>query len=862
MAIEKFKFVSPGVQVQEIDDSRLPAEASAVGPVVIGRTVRGPAMQPVQVSSIQQLEAVFGAPSNGATVGADVWRNGGNQAPTFATYAAKAYLQNSGPVTVVRLLGVNAPVTSPTGNQLAGWAYTQVTGNAAATANASAFGLFVSSGSSVTGTLAAIIYSSGSTPFVSHSDGGFEALGLAESIGSKLVLKMSGSSEAEYEVNFDPTSPKFIRAALNTDPTKLDTVKYFLGETFEKGINAVINGTITSASLFPLSSSYTSYRVENQAAKSGWIVSQDIGVSGNFNASATDGTYPVKKLFRLVALNGGNWDASAVKISIENIKAATQPAIYPYGTFDVVVRSLIETSGGNNVVERFNACTLDQNSPNFVGKVIGTAYRAWDSTNNKLEEHGEYPNNSSIFRVEMSTEDLSSTHLPFGFYGPEGLISTSDVNSNLVLTSSIGYDAVEMPKLSLLTSTLSAGEAKTKRYGFVSTSSQTDLVDLLRYSKATDSGKYSLMFSLHDISGSDTAGYTYNPGSYKLGTSAASPNTKVLGFDVPVYGGSDGLDITKKEPLINHSILSNTDQSTSHYAYATIKRAIDMVADPETVQMDVLAVPGVKNKFLTQYMVDVCKQRGDALAIIDLEGDLQQSFEGGATTGTISPVTTVVNNLNDRAIDNSYGAAYFPAVFVGSEGIYMPASIAALGAFGGTRGRSAVWFAPAGFNRGGLTQLNSGIGVTRTRVHLNSSDRDALYAANINPIAQFPSEGVVIFGQKTLQTTPSALDRVNVRRLVNFIKKNISTAATAVLFEPNVEDTWNSFKSVVNPFLESIIVNYGLDDARVILDSRTTTADLVDRNIMYAKILLKPTRAIEFIALDFVISNSGAIFTE
>jgi hypothetical protein len=859
MAIEKFKFVSPGVQVQEIDDSRLPAEASAVGPVVIGRTVRGPAMQPVQVSSIQQLEAVFGAPSNGATVGADVWRNGGNQAPTFATYAAKAYLQNSGPVTVVRLLGVNA-VTSATGNQKAGWSITQVTGNAAATANAGAFGLFVSSGSSATGTLAAIIYTSGSTPYISHSSGFTTAS--AASIGTNLVLKLSGSSDVGYEVNFDPTSSKFIRAALNTDSTRLDTVKYFLGETFEKGINAVINGTITSASVVPLSSSYSDYKSENTAAKSGWIVSQDTGLSSGFTASATDGTYPVKKLFRLVALNGGNWDASGVKISIENIKAATQPAIYPYGSFDVVVRSLIETAG-NNVIERFNGCTLDQNAPNFIGKVIGTAYRAWNTVTGKLEEHGEYPNNSSIFRVEMSSDtDISSNHLPFGFYGPEGWISTSDVNTKVALTSSIGYQVVEMPKISLLTSTLSAGEAKTKRYGLVSTASQTDLVDLLRYGNATDSGKYSLMFSLHDISGSDTVGYTYNPGSYKSGNSVASPNTKVLGFDVPVYGGFDGLDITKKEPLINQSILSNTDQSTSHYAYATIKRAIDMVADPESVQMDVLAVPGVKNKFLTQYMVDVCKQRGDALAIIDLEGDLQQSFEGGATTGTISPVATVVNNLNDRAIDNSYGAAYFPAVFVGSEGIYMPASIAALGAFGGTRGRSAVWFAPAGFNRGGLTQLNSGIGVTRTRVHLNSSDRDALYAANINPIAQFPSEGVVIFGQKTLQTTPSALDRVNVRRLVNFIKKNISTAATAVLFEPNVEDTWNNFKSVVNPFLESIIVNYGLDDARVVLDSRTTTADLVDRNIMYAKILLKPTRAIEFIALDFVISNSGAIFTE
>jgi len=192
----------------------------------------------------------------------------------------------------------------------------------------------------------------------------------------------------------------------------------------------------------------------------------------------------------------------------------------------------------------------------------------------------------------------------------------------------------------------------------------------------------------------------------------------------------------------------------------------------------------------------------------------------------------------------------------------MPASIAALGAFGGTEGRSALWFAPAGFNRGGLTEGSAGIGVSRTALSLNRTDRDDLYAANINPIATFPNEGVVIFGQKTLQQTPSALDRVNVRRLLNFIKKEISRAATRILFEPNVEDTWRGFKGVVEPFLQAIKNNFGLDDARVILDSSTTTADLVDRNTLYCKILLKPTRAIEFIAIDFVVTNSGAAFSE
>ena len=119
-----------------------------------------------------------------------------------------------------------------------------------------------------------------------------------------------------------------------------------------------------------------------------------------------------------------------------------------------------------------------------------------------------------------------------------------------------------------------------------------------------------------------------------------------------------------------------------------------------------------------------------------------------------------------------------------------------------------------------------------------------------------------MFGQKTLQATPSALDRINVRRLMIFVKKEISRFATQVLFDPNVEVTWERFKSLCNPFLDGVRTGFGLTDFRVVLDETTTTPELVDRNILYAKILLKPTRAIEFIALDFVIKNTGASFDD
>ena len=143
-----------------------------------------------------------------------------------------------------------------------------------------------------------------------------------------------------------------------------------------------------------------------------------------------------------------------------------------------------------------------------------------------------------------------------------------------------------------------------------------------------------------------------------------------------------------------------------------------------------------------------------------------------------------------------------------------------------------------------------------------AKDRDTLYEARINPIASFPSSGIVVFGQKTLQSTPSALDRINVRRLLIFVKKAVSRICNNLLFEQNVRATWLRFINQVQPVLDEIKTRFGLTDYKIVLDETTTTPDLVDRNIMYAKIFLKPARSIEFIAVDFVITRTGAGFND
>ena len=161
-----------------------------------------------------------------------------------------------------------------------------------------------------------------------------------------------------------------------------------------------------------------------------------------------------------------------------------------------------------------------------------------------------------------------------------------------------------------------------------------------------------------------------------------------------------------------------------------------------------------------------------------------------------------------------------------------------------------------------MTDGSAGLPVTAVTEKLSSKDRDKLYGANINPIASFPSEGIVVFGQKTLQVTPSALDRINVRRLMIFIKKEVSRIAASILFDQNVSVTWQRFTGQVEPLLSSVKVRLGLTDFKVILDETTTTPDLIDRNILYAKIFLKPARAIEFIAIDFNITRTGAAFED
>jgi hypothetical protein len=304
------------------------------------------------------------------------------------------------------------------------------------------------------------------------------------------------------------------------------------------------------------------------------------------------------------------------------------------------------------------------------------------------------------------------------------------------------------------------------------------------------------------------------------------------------------------------------------YEFNSFERAINTVKNPEAVSYNVVSIPGIENTSLVNTLITNTENRADALAVFDIDKGYvpPHEYKYGGDSESNGNVVEAVKFVKTQKYNSSYAATYYPWVKIrdniNAKDVWVPPSIAALGAMSYTDRVQAPWFAPAGFNRGGLSSGVSGLPVVSTALKLFKDDRDDLYEVGVNPIATFPNEGVVIFGQKTLQVERSALDRINVRRLMIFLKRGISRISNRILFEPNVPDTWDNFKNQAIPFLTDVKTRFGLTDYKLVLDETTTTPDLIDRNILYAKLFIKPARAIEYIALDFIITNTGASFDD
>jgi len=275
--------------------------------------------------------------------------------------------------------------------------------------------------------------------------------------------------------------------------------------------------------------------------------------------------------------------------------------------------------------------------------------------------------------------------------------------------------------------------------------------------------------------------------------------------------------------------------------------AISILNNKDEYQFNIVSAPGLVYDFGTHKtqldsIISLVEGRGDAIAVIDLE-------QYGAT---VSNVTTAAGTVN-----SSYAASYWPWLQTQSstgKNEWVPASTVIPGVYAFTDSAAAPWFAPAGLVKGGIPN------VIQAERKVSREQRDLLYRANVNPIATFPGQGIAVYGQKTLQKKASALDRVNVRRLLIELKRFIGGQANNLVFEQNTIATRNKFLAVVNPYLESVVQRQGLYAYRVVMDDSNNTADIVDRNQIVGQIFIQPAKTAEFVVLDFTIEPTGATF--
>lgn len=341
-------------------------------------------------------------------------------------------------------------------------------------------------------------------------------------------------------------------------------------------------------------------------------------------------------------------------------------------------------------------------------------------------------------------------------------------------------------------------------------------------------------------------------GTNFLNRDARRMNDKSVSFDDGTGGGASTSN------AIGGFNVNPSGQNTNNNGVASYLTAVDIMTDPMVANNNLLVIPGIREPYINDNAMIKVRDYGLSMLVADIPSyndDAVRLYDD--STDKVN-VKNTANDLDNRGIDNNYVATYFPSVYiddaVNRRKVKVPASVAAVGALGFNDRVSYPWFAPAGFNRAALDF------VTNVDVRLNVSDRDRLYESRINPIATFPRLGFVIYGQKTLQVNKSALDRVNVRRLMLEIKRIIIDIAQRIVFEQNTPAVRNKFVADASFQLGLVQVQAGIEAFQVVMNESNNTQEDVDLNRLNGRIVVVPTRVVEFIAIDFIVSNAGVSF--
>jgi len=819
------RIVSAGVFTNEVDQSFLAGGIAQIGAAIVGPTVKGPALIPTQITSFGQFVETFGSFTT----------------DSYVPFVVNDYLRNGNVITVTRLL--------------------------------------YEDGYKLTNGALAVIAKSGSTQVVTHvlhptfpvtynaATNLFGASVLQDAGSGSFALKISGSYATDLTVpgfsafltgtgsavsaSIVQTSNNYLSKVFGTSPKSLDYPVYVQYENYNASSVFANIGQVTTE--LAVLSNYE-FLQDYQTASTPFITSQKIG-------SIT------KNLFKFHTLSHGTSVNYNVKVGIRDIRLATENSDpNGYGTFTVEVRTVntlspapgiagspyssADTDASPLIVESFTNVNLDPNSPRYIARVIGDRFQTVDDNGN-LIIYGDYPNASKYIRVEVadSVESgaNSKTLVPFGFRAassPTPMASgslnlraatyaTSQVVSNIFNANNYyGFDYTVQNNINYLAPIPTSGST---------TGSNSD-------------------FYLGDVNQDAQAAFPTLTSPYSgsiestltAGTTTTNVALATRKFMIPFQGGFDGARPNLPKYAGANITATNTfgfDCSTStSTGTVSYNKAFTLLGNTDYYDMNLLITPGIiqsTHPAVTTLARNLVENRQDTFYVMD-------------SNKLTDLLTTVVSQVT--TIDSSYTATYWPWVRIINPAnnipTWVPPSVVVPGVLAFNDKISAPWYAPAGLNRGGLTSVSD------TYKRLSQSDRDSLYEVRINPIANFPNEGVVIWGQKTLQAKPSALDRVNVRRLLIAVKKFIASSTRYLVFEQNTNATRNRFLNIVNPYMEQVKAQQGLYAFRVVMDQTNNTSDLIDQNILYGQIFLQPTRTAEFIILDFNIQPTGASFPE
>jgi hypothetical protein len=896
-------FVSPGVYTKEQDFSVFASRIGITRLGLVGKTEKGPAFEPIQTSTSELFNLRFGGTSPDLPL----------------AYVANAFLGQSNELTVTRILGATGFInsnawlivaddsieyggtTGATGMTLTvansaivtGWTFTTSANTAMVNQTVSAFTVgnnvqvnfsgdavsttawynaivaatptfFTSNQITLVGNSSSTYISSAGTQIFNLTASEVEARGsysgatlavlrskrnqisgdfyftnenqltigavtttLGQFILSAATGPLTAVTNSGFTVSLDETQDSYITKILGKSPKIISGLPQFYVERIyphfvrEASADSTITGLKTKL-VYVTGTSYTDFQDGYTNAVTPWVVSRVVGNQ-------------VSDLFRVQTISDGDASNREIKISIANLDLVNY-------TFDIIVRSFTDTDATASVstLERWANLSFDPTSSTYLAKVIGTTDES-------------YPRKSMFITLDLA-ENIPVKSLPAGFRGYE-------------LRSPAPLSGASAPGIYYKTTYLS-GDSKFKTYLGLSELAYTALTqaqvstfnavktleaDLFQYDGGVSSGKTTTKgFHMENIA-DPTQFVSGDKNSLTAYTNAAQTllDRTLLKFTLVPYGGFDGWDKYKQYENtyeeFTDAYLDNINQ---------FKLGIDTMQKPEEVDVNLFATPGIdfyNNETLVKYALEMVENRADSLYLMD-----SPRLTVGTDKGDPSDL---VSRLQTTGIDSNYAATYWPWIQIedNTSGLYTYQSptLMVVRAIAFTDNVSAPWFAPAGLNRG-----LAGAGIVRADIKLDTNDRDTLYQGRINPIATFVQQGISIWGQKTLQNRQSALDRINVRRLLLQVRRLIAAASLTLVFEQNDQTLRDQFLAKVEPILLQIQNQRGLTAFKVVMDDSNNTADTIDRNILVGKIQLKPTRTAEFIDLTFQVLPTGARFED